>query len=85
MKASAQAHSTKAPTGIAAAEWQARLDLAASYRLAAQFGWHDLFGNHFSVRVPPRSIISFWRLISNSDRLLRGSVRSCPVSEGWPG
>jgi ribulose-5-phosphate 4-epimerase/fuculose-1-phosphate aldolase len=34
------------------AEWEARLDLAAAYRLAARFGWHDMLGNHFSLRVP---------------------------------
>jgi ribulose-5-phosphate 4-epimerase/fuculose-1-phosphate aldolase len=33
-------------------EWEARLDLAAAYRLAARFGWHDMLGNHFSLRVP---------------------------------
>jgi ribulose-5-phosphate 4-epimerase/fuculose-1-phosphate aldolase len=38
--------------GISAAEWEARLDLAAAYRLAARFGWHDMLGNHFSLRVP---------------------------------
>ncbi|MGI4811872.1 MAG: class II aldolase/adducin family protein [Janthinobacterium lividum] len=33
-------------------EWQARLDLAAAYRLGARLGWHDLLGTHFSARVP---------------------------------
>ena len=33
-------------------EWEARLDLAAAYRLGAQLGWHDMLGNHFSLRVP---------------------------------
>ncbi len=33
-------------------EWEARLDLAAAYRLGARFGWHDMLGNHFSLRVP---------------------------------
>ncbi len=33
-------------------EWEARLDLAAAYRLGASFGWHDMLGNHFSLRVP---------------------------------
>ncbi|HEM7842895.1 TPA: class II aldolase/adducin family protein [Burkholderia multivorans] len=33
-------------------EWQARCDLAAAYRLAAANGWHDMFGTHFSLRVP---------------------------------
>ncbi|MFF7709056.1 class II aldolase/adducin family protein [Pseudomonas sp. NPDC007930] len=41
-----------APAHIGEAEWQARLDLAAAYRLGARFGWHDLLGTHFSARVP---------------------------------
>lgn len=37
---------------ISPEEWQARLDLAAAYRLGARFGWTDLLGTHFSLRVP---------------------------------
>ncbi len=33
-------------------EWQARVDLAAAYQLAAQFRWTDLIYTHFSARVP---------------------------------
>lgn len=33
-------------------EWQARVDLAAAYRLVALFGWDDLVFTHISVRVP---------------------------------
>ena len=33
-------------------EWDARLDLAAAYRMGARLGWHDMLGNHFSLRVP---------------------------------
>lgn len=33
-------------------EWQARLDLAAAYRLVAVFGWDDLIFTHISARVP---------------------------------
>jgi ribulose-5-phosphate 4-epimerase/fuculose-1-phosphate aldolase len=33
-------------------EWQARLDLAAAYRLVAFFGWDDLVFTHISARVP---------------------------------
>ncbi|HVR48588.1 MAG TPA: class II aldolase/adducin family protein, partial [Pseudorhodoferax sp.] len=42
-------------TDIDPQEWQARLDLAAAYRLGASFGWHDLLGTHFSARVPGTS------------------------------
>ena len=33
-------------------EWQARVDLAAAYRLVASYGWDDLIFTHLSVRVP---------------------------------
>ena len=34
------------------AEWQARVDLAAAYRLVAHYGWDDLIFTHLSLRVP---------------------------------
>src|SRR6202142_4507359 len=36
---------------IAPAEWQARIDLAAVYRLLAHYGWDDVIYNHSSMRV----------------------------------
>ena len=33
-------------------EWQARIDLAAAYRLVAMFGWDDLVFTHISAKVP---------------------------------
>lgn len=33
-------------------EWQARVDLAALYRLVALYGWDDLIDTHISARVP---------------------------------
>lgn len=33
-------------------EWQARVDLAAVYRLLAHYGWDDVIYNHSSMRVP---------------------------------
>ncbi|MFQ3590132.1 MAG: class II aldolase/adducin family protein [Chloracidobacterium sp.] len=33
-------------------EWQARVDLAAMYRLTALHGWDDLVFTHISMRVP---------------------------------
>lgn len=35
-----------------AEEWQARVDLAAAYRLVAMYGWDDLIFTHLSARVP---------------------------------
>jgi ribulose-5-phosphate 4-epimerase/fuculose-1-phosphate aldolase len=37
---------------MSAEEWQARVDLAAVYRLCAHYGWDDLIYNHCSMRVP---------------------------------
>ena len=37
---------------ISAAEWQARVELAAAYRLTAMMGWTDMLGTHISCRVP---------------------------------
>lgn len=37
---------------VSPAEWQARIDLAACYRLVARFGWDDLVFTHISARVP---------------------------------
>ena len=33
-------------------EWQLRVDLAATYRLIALYGWDDMIFTHISVRVP---------------------------------
>lgn len=33
-------------------EWQARVDLAACYRMVAHYGWDDLVFTHISARVP---------------------------------
>ena len=41
-----------AKSDIAPAEWQARVDLAAVYRLIAHYGWGDVIYNHSSMRVP---------------------------------
>jgi ribulose-5-phosphate 4-epimerase/fuculose-1-phosphate aldolase len=37
---------------VTAAEWQARLDLAAAYRLCDQYGMSDMIYTHISARVP---------------------------------
>lgn len=41
-----------AERAIDAAEWEARVNLAACYRLVAKFGMDDLVYNHISLRVP---------------------------------
>jgi len=37
---------------VSEAEWQARVDLAAAYRLVALYRWDDLIFTHISARVP---------------------------------
>jgi ribulose-5-phosphate 4-epimerase/fuculose-1-phosphate aldolase len=41
-----------APAGMDAAEWTARLELAACYRLFDWMGWAELIFNHITVRLP---------------------------------
>ena len=40
------------PVGMDAAEWAARIELAAFYRLVDWLGWTELVFNHISLRVP---------------------------------
>ena len=40
------------PLGCPEEEWQARLDLAACYRVFHLLGWTELIYNHISLRVP---------------------------------
>ena len=37
---------------VSSQEWQVRVDLAAAYRLVADYGWDDLVFTHISARVP---------------------------------
>ena len=37
---------------VTPAEWKARVDLAACYRLVAHYGMSDMMANHISARVP---------------------------------
>ena len=40
------------PTRFGAEEWEARVQLAAAYRIFDHLGWTELIYNHISVRVP---------------------------------
>ncbi len=40
------------PSNIAPAEWAARVELAAAYRIFHHLGWTELIYNHISLRVP---------------------------------
>ena len=39
-------------TEVSPLEWQARVDLAACYRLTAHYGMSDMMANHITLRVP---------------------------------
>lgn len=52
MTATVTRHPSARPDDISAEEWQARLDLAACYRLVHMFGMDDLIYTHISARVP---------------------------------
>jgi hypothetical protein len=47
---------------ISPAEWQARVDLAAVYRLVAHHGWDDVIYNHAEAADSPRHAPTFSRL-----------------------
>ncbi|HEV8138502.1 MAG TPA: class II aldolase/adducin family protein [Pyrinomonadaceae bacterium] len=49
---SAAAKPTPIRDQVSEAEWQARVDLAAAYRLVAFYGWDDLIFTHISARIP---------------------------------
>ena len=50
---------------VSAAEWQARLDCAAVYRLLAIYGMSDLVYNHVTLRVPGQTHGEAERLLIN--------------------
>lgn len=37
---------------VSAEEWQTRVDLAACYRLVAEYGWDDLVFTHITAKIP---------------------------------
>lgn len=47
-----QAKTVSVRDQVTAEEWQARVDLAAAYRVVALHGWDDLVFTHISARVP---------------------------------
>src|SRR5258705_11043422 len=52
MTAPEKAQASKVRELVSSEEWQARVDLAAAYRLVAYYGWDDLIFTHISARVP---------------------------------
>ena len=54
--------STSAPTTMPSEEWQARVDLAAVYRLVAHHGWDDVIYNDAGTADSHRHPPTFFRL-----------------------
>jgi len=52
MKAVAKGKTKEAQEAFPAAEWKARVELAACYRIFAMLGWTELIYNHITVRLP---------------------------------
>jgi len=52
MTAPEKAQIAKVRESVSSEEWQARVDLAAAYRLVAHYVWDDLVFTHISARVP---------------------------------
>ena len=53
------------------AEWQARVDCAACYRLVDLYGMSDMMANHISVRVPDEKdafLINPYGMMYDEDR-----------------
>ncbi len=51
-KAPATHHIESLEGKVSAEEWKLRVDLAATYRLVAMYGWDDMIFTHISARVP---------------------------------
>lgn len=68
---------------------QSRIDLAAAFRLAARFGWHESIANHFSLAVSDdggRFLLNPWGLhfseISAGDLLVVDTAGKVVEGEG---
>jgi ribulose-5-phosphate 4-epimerase/fuculose-1-phosphate aldolase len=68
-----------ANTTISPEEMELRRDLAAAYRLAALFGWDDMIGTHFSVRLPTRPGAPEEFLINPYGMLFEEMTASCLI------
>ena len=51
-RAPAEPHIAPLEGKVSDEEWKLRVDLAATYRLVAHYGWDDLIFTHISARVP---------------------------------
>jgi hypothetical protein len=61
---------------VSDAERQARVDLAAVYRLCAHYGWDDVIYNHCAIRVPGEDT----KFLMKRHELLWTEVTNAPAS-----
>ncbi len=79
-------HYRSASTGISE-EQALRIDLAAAFRLAAQFDWHESVGNHFSVALDDKGetflINPKWRHFNDitASNLVRVDTKAPDIAE----
>ncbi|MGC6511841.1 MAG: class II aldolase/adducin family protein [Parvibaculales bacterium] len=72
---------------VSDAEWQARIDLAALYRLVALHGWDDMIYTHISCRVPGEEnhfLINPWGMLFDeitASSLVKIDMEGNPVNE----
>ena len=52
MNTTANTSSESLKNKVSREEWQTRVDLAACYRLVAQYGWDDLVFTHITAKIP---------------------------------
>ena len=56
------------------AEWKARVELAATFRIANRLGWNEGIANHFSVQVgPDRYLLNPYELQDRKSTRLNSS------------
>ena len=84
------AKSSRNPLSVSDAEWNARIELAAAYRLMAHFGVTDLAHNHCCLRVPDepdafliKSAEAFFEEITASN-LVKYDFEGNPRQDGLP-
>ena len=72
---------------VSDAEWQARVDLAALYRLVADHGWDDMIYTHISMRAPDEEnhfLINPWGMLFDeitASSLVKIDLEGNPVHE----
>lgn len=84
-------HAFTRPARFSATEWDARVQLAAAYRIFAHLGWAELIYNHISLRVagePGHFLINPFGLHYSevtASNLVKVDVQGCIVGHSdWP-